>query len=267
MSSHLVPLEGLGTVELSVEEQGSGSPVLLLHGGAGPISVAGFARLLANEGSAHVFAPVHPGFNGTPRPEWLSTVARLTDVYAHWVAQLDLDDFTVIGNSIGGWIACELALRAPERVGRLVLVDAVGIQVDDHSIADVFSLSPAELSKLSFHNPAAFPLNPATMSDAQRASLVANRNALALYGGRPPTPDPTLRERLATIAVPTLVVWGESDRVVDPEYGRAFAAAIPGAKFRLLPKTGHVPQIETPAQLLTTILEFTKPSSSGSTPG
>jgi mannose-6-phosphate isomerase-like protein (cupin superfamily) len=161
----------------------------------------------------------------------------------------------VIGNSIGGWIASEMALLGSDRIGRLVLVDAVGIEVAGHPVVDFFSLTLDDVARLSYHDPDRFRIDPAVMSEAQRQVMAGNRAALAVYGGA--MTDPTLRERLGGVGVATLVLWGEADRIVDPDYGRAFAAAIPEARFRLLARTGHVPQIETPRQLLTAIREFT----------
>ena len=91
-------------------EAGTGRPVLLLHGGAGPQSVTGFADLLAQRAPAHVIAPTHPGFGGTPRPESLDSIRGLAELYVGMLADLDLTDVTVIGNSIGGWITAEMAL-------------------------------------------------------------------------------------------------------------------------------------------------------------
>jgi pimeloyl-ACP methyl ester carboxylesterase len=137
-----------------------------------------------------------------------------------------------------------------------VLVDAVGIEVEGHPVTDIFPLALDELSRLSYHDPAAFRIDPAAMTEAQRAGMAANRAALIVYGGEPTMPDPTLRGRLSQVTLPTLVLWGDSDQIVDPDYGRAFAAAIPGARFQLLPATGHVPQIETPEQLLRAIWDY-----------
>ncbi len=256
MMSRTVTTHPFGPVEISVAERGAGEPVLLLHGGAGPPSVAGFAQLLTDRHPVQVYTPTHPGFGGTPRPDWLNSVARLAKVYAQLLDQLELRDVTVIGNSIGGWIAAELALLQSRRLRRLVLVDAGGIAVEGHPIADFFHLSMDEVTKRSFHNPAKSPLNVATMSDPQRAVMATNRAALVVYSGQPAMADLTLRDRLSKIDVPTLVVWGDSDQIVDPVYGRAYAAAIPGARFELLGDTGHLPQIETPEQLLTAIWTF-----------
>ncbi len=242
--------------ELTVTEWGAGRPILLLHGGAGPQSIAGFAELLATTEAARVIAPTHPGFGGTHRPETLTTIAGLAELYAGLLTELDLRDVTLVGNSIGGWIAAEMALRDASRIGGIVLVSAVGIEVAGHPVADVFALTLDELMQLSYHAPAAFRVNPAQLSDAQRAVFAGNRAALAVYAGSRSSVDPTLRGRLGGIEVPALVLWGESDRVVDPAYGRAYADAIPRARFQLLPATGHVPQIETPAQLLAPIWQF-----------
>jgi pimeloyl-ACP methyl ester carboxylesterase len=247
------------TVDVTLTERGAGHPVLLLHGGAGPLSVAGFAERLGAGQPARVLTPTHPGFGGTPRPDPLASIGGLAALYVALLERLDLREVTVIGNSIGGWVAAEMALLDASRIGRLVLVDAVGIVVEGHPVADVFSLSLPELMQLSYHDPAPFRVDPSTFSDAQRAGMAANRAALAVYGGKPSVGDPTLRGRLAGISVPTLVVWGESDRVVDSDYGRAYAAAIPGARFQLLPATGHVPQIETPDQLLGALGAFVAP--------
>jgi pimeloyl-ACP methyl ester carboxylesterase len=99
------------------------------------------------------------------------------------------------------------------------------------------------------------------MSEAQRVVVAGNRSSLATYGGHSMT-DPSLRGRLANVTAPTLVLWGESDQIVDPEYGRAYAAAIPGATFILLTATGHMPQLETPEQLRAPIGDFAEATAS-----
>jgi pimeloyl-ACP methyl ester carboxylesterase len=239
-----------GKVDVTIADRGKGQPFLLLHGGAGPQSVGAFAELLSDRRQARVITPTHPGFAGTIRPAWLTDITGLAESYSRLLDDLDLTDVIVIGNSIGGWIAAELALRGSDRLSGIVLVDAVGIEVEGHPVADVFPLSMDELSRLSYHDPARFRIDPDTLSEDQKLGMAANRAALGIYGGRPAMVDPTLRERIAKIAVPTLVLWGESDQIVDPDYGRAYAAAIPDARFHLLAGTGHVPQIEAPEQLL-----------------
>jgi len=203
-----------------------------------------------------VITPVHPGFGGTDRPDDLTDMRGLALLYLNLLDDLDLHDVTIVGNSMGGWIAAEMGARGSDRIGKIVLVDAVGLEVKDEPVVDIFPLTPAELAKLSFHDPEKFTLDPTTMTEQQRTVMAANRTALATYGG-PTMTDPTLQDRLPGISVPTIVLWGEADQIVTPAYGQALAAAIPGAKFRLLTGTGHVPQVETPHQLLTEVLTFT----------
>jgi pimeloyl-ACP methyl ester carboxylesterase len=245
-----------GDVDLTFDEQGEGHPFLLLHGGAGPQTVAGFAGLLADQRPAQVITPVHPGFDGTTRPDWLTDISALAHLYVRLLDELGLADVTVVGNSIGGWIAAETALLRSGRISSAVLVNAVGIQVPGHPVADPATLTPAELSALAFHDPVKFAVDPGSFSEAQRAAAAANRAALQVYSGPHTMADPTLRERLAKVAHPVLVAWGESDHVVDTAYGMAYAAAIPGARFELLLRTGHMPQIETPGQLLPVVWDF-----------
>jgi pimeloyl-ACP methyl ester carboxylesterase len=159
---------------------------------------------------------------------------------------LGLEDVTVIGNSVGGWIASEMALLGSPPIGGIVLLDAVGIEVEGHPVADVSGLSVPEIQALSFHDPTPFRVDPATIPDAQKAVMAANGATLAVYAGSPAMADPTLVDRLGGIAVPTVVLWGESDQIVGTDYGRAYAAAIDGARFEVLPGTGHLPQMETP---------------------
>ena len=255
MTTYDITVDGTGPVPLTVTSRGEGRPVLLLHGGAGPQSVDAFADLLAASGGFRVVTPVHPGFGGTPRPEALSTPRNLARLYAALLAELDLTGVTVVGNSLGGWIASEMALLHSARLDRAILVDAVGIEVPQYPVVDFFSLSPDQISQLSYHDPVTFRFDPSAFPPEQQAILARNREALAVYGGQSMV-DPDLAGRLAGVTVPTLVLWGEADRIVRPEYGRALAAAIPTARFQLLPATGHVPQIETPEQLLAAVRDF-----------
>lgn len=211
---------------------------LLLHGGAGPATMTGFARLLTERTGAPVRTPTHPGFGGTPG------LPSVRDLAAHYVDLLEESDVVVIGNSFGGWVAAEIALLGDPRVSGAVIVDGIGIDVEGHPVTNVRGLTPADLRKLSFHDPDKAP--PADGPGPDVAALVA-------YAG-PTMSDPTLRGRLGDVPIPVHVIWGESDGIVDVEYGRAYADAIPDATFTVLPESGHLPQVETPVELLTSIL-------------
>jgi pimeloyl-ACP methyl ester carboxylesterase len=244
---------GIGPVELTVEERGDGHPVLLLHGGAGPQSFAAFAQLLAEQSNCRVLTPTHPGFGGTPRSDRLNSVAGLAALYVGLLDDVGFEGVTVVGNSVGGRIAAEIALLNSRHITGIILLDAVGIEVEGHPVADVSGLSLPEIQALSFHDPTPFRVDPSNIPDAQKAIITANGAALAVYAGSPAMADPTLLGRLSGITIPTLVLWGESDQIVEPAYGEAYAAAIYGARLEILPATGHMPQMETPDLVLQTI--------------
>ncbi|MFG2715152.1 alpha/beta fold hydrolase [Streptomyces goshikiensis] len=246
-------------VPFTVDETGSGRPVLLLHGGAGPASMRPFAALLAERHSARVLLPTHPGFDGTPRPATLDGIRALAAAYTALLAERGLTGVTVVGNSIGGWIAAEMGLLDEGRIAASVILNGVGITVPGHPLADFFALRPDEVAALSFHDPARSPLAAADrFTQAQRATMAANRETLSTYAGREMA-DPTLAGRLAATRVPTLVAWGTADRIASLGYGEAYAAAIPGAVFQPLADTGHLPQLETPETVLAAVAEFTTP--------
>ncbi len=239
---------------LRIDERGSGRPILVLHGGAGSQSVSGLAEALSMR--AHVLLPTHPGFMGEPRPEWFDSVDDLALAYLELLERLDLRDVLVIGSSLGGWIASEMAIHDTTRLGGLVLIDAGGIRVDGHPVVDVSTLKPDELLALSFYNPAPYRVDPATVTPEQAAIRAANVKTLYVYDQGLGMGDPKLRRRLGRVKIPVLVMWGKSDRVIDPEYGRAYAQAFPNARFELIPEAGHLPQIEQPEQTIRLVWEF-----------
>jgi pimeloyl-ACP methyl ester carboxylesterase len=257
ISTYTVPTS-FGDVPVTLTDRGQGRPVLLLHGGAGPDSVNGLAGLLAARYPLRVLTPLHPGFGGTPRPAALDSMAGLAELYLNLLTQLGLAGVTVAGSSIGGWIAAEIALRAAgsgERVERLILIDAAGLDSAEHPIMDFFSLTLDQVAELSYAHPEGHQIDLSALTDAQKAIFAGNRAALETYGGRAMA-DPTLEARLSGLTVPALVIWGEADRIVTPGYGKQYAAAIPGASFRLMPDAGHLPQLETPEPLVTEITQF-----------
>jgi pimeloyl-ACP methyl ester carboxylesterase len=256
ISTRALDVTDIGPVELTYADQGTGRNFLLLHGGAGPVSVSSFADLLSNDRAARVLTPTHPGFLGTPRPDALRDVKGLAALYVTLIEDLELSDVTVIGNSIGGWIAAEVATLNSPRVSAVVIMDAVGIDVDGHPVADVSTKTFPEIQSLSYFEPEKFRIDPTTFSDAQRAMMATNFATLSLYAGGSSMVDSTLYSRLRTIRVPTMVIWGESDGIADVEYGRAYAAAIEGAAFVEMERAGHLPQLEAPDRLLPLVITF-----------
>jgi pimeloyl-ACP methyl ester carboxylesterase len=242
-------------MDISYTDQGAGRPVLVLHGGGGPATVASLAGHLA--AASRVLAPTHPGWNGVARPELIATVSDLANEYLAWLDREDLADVVVIGSSIGGWVAAEMALAdRSHRITGLVIVNAAGVDVPGQPIRNIAGLDPLQIAQYSFHDPATFRAGQPAPTPQSIAMQRANQQSLAALAGDPYMHDPTLLVRLAGIGIPTLVVWGESDRVVTAEYGRAYAAAIPGSRFELVPEAGHLPHLERPAETFALIDAF-----------
>lgn len=246
---------GLGVTVQEFGEHRDGAAVLVLHGGAGPRSMAGFAAALSEH--AHVVVPTHPGFDGTARPENVDTVADLACAYLDLLDELGLDGVLVAGSSVGGWIAAEMALRDTRgRIGALVLLGSTGITPEPPlAIADPAELGPVRTGELAFHNPA-LRLDPAALSEQQKTAMAANQRALAVYAGAPFCHDPKLRGRLHRVTVPVLVIAGEQDGIVPLEYERQLAGAFPRATFRPIAEAGHFPHLEQPASVMASIGDF-----------
>jgi pimeloyl-ACP methyl ester carboxylesterase len=245
-------------VDLEILRRGAGRPVLLLHGFAPVAPDAAFLDALA--GHVEVIAPTHPGFGASTRPADLDTVYDLVHLYVALLARLPYDRVTVMGLSFGGWLAAELAVACPQRLDKLVLVDAVGIKVSDREtpdILDVFNTSPAEVRRRAWHDPRSAP-DFDEMSDEALVAHARNRDALCLYAWHPYLYNPSLRRWLATIDLPTLVLWGASDGIVTPAYGRAYAGLIPGARFDAIDAAGHHPEVEQPVAFVERVLAFLK---------
>ncbi|HXH12521.1 MAG TPA: alpha/beta hydrolase [Alphaproteobacteria bacterium] len=252
-SMSTITLQG---VALRVTRQGEGTPLLLLHGGDGPQDrLPFFQRLTA---WFDVIAPTHPGFGGSIIPEHFDGLDDLVYLYLDLLDALDLRDVVLLGFSMGGWAAAEIAVRNTSRLAKLILVDAVGIKAgtrETRDIADIFAMPAPAVAKLLFHDPSLAP-NPATMTDEQLTVVAADRIAHALYTWDPYMHNPKLRHRLHRIDVPTLLIWGASDGVVPVAYAEAYRALIPGARLVVIPDAGHLPHVEQPDLLLDRILSF-----------
>jgi pimeloyl-ACP methyl ester carboxylesterase len=231
---------------VTLMEAGSGRPAVVLHGGGGPFTVASIAEHLAE--TMHAITPTHPGWNGTPRPDWLSGIDDIARAYLGYLEDNDLRDVLVVGSSLGGWIGAEMAVRDDaRRISGLILLDAVGVDVDGQPIRDFFALDARGVAEYSFHDADRFFVDPATVSEEQAARQRANMTTMRIVAGEPYMHDPTLLDRLGRINIPVLVIWGASDRIVTPAYGAAYAAAFGQARIEIVRDAGHLPQIEQPA--------------------
>ena len=251
-------------VQLRVLEGGpaGGRPVLFLHGVAGLLEEHEFLDLVAAR--HRVYAPELPGYGesgGEDRYEdMLDFALHAWDV----VGALGLAGHrvSVVGHSMGGMIAAEMACLAPEALDRLVLVDALGLWLDEHPIPDMFSFLPFEFADHLFQDPArgtALLTGGVDFSNdaAMRDFLVANARRLGTAGKMLfPVPNRRVSKRLYRLTTSTLVVWGESDRLVPPVYAGHWAELLPHARVSTVAGAGHMVPYEQPKALAREVLDF-----------
>lgn len=242
---------------VDLTSRGTGPIALVLHGAEGVEADRELVEALAQQFT--VLAPSHPGFGLSPRPDWCDSVEDLAYLYLDWLEKTAACDVLLVGLQFGGWVAAEMAVRDCSRLSRLVLVDPVGIKVggrEDRDITDVFAISRNELDRRLYADPSAGPGDLTQASEEQALHIARNEEALAMYGWEPYLHNPRLRRWLRRISVPSLVLWGDHDGIVDTDYGRAYAAAIPDAHFEVVDGAGHRAQTERPKQVAKLVTDF-----------
>jgi len=236
--------------------RGKGRPILFLHPHIGLHgSEALIARLAAH---GEVIAPSHPGYGHSELPPGMSTVDDMAYLYLDLLEELELRDVTLVGASFGGWIAAEIATKTTERIARLVMMGAVGVKVgprDKSDVVDIFATPRSRWVEVSFQDQNFWHRDYESLSDDELTVIARNRESTALFAWNPYMYNPKLKARLHRIRVPVLFLWGEADRFASPEYGRAYAAAIPGARFELVSDAGHFPHIEQAERVARRIAE------------
>jgi pimeloyl-ACP methyl ester carboxylesterase len=243
---------------INLRRGGAGAPLLYLHGASGAPVILPFMEQLA--GSFDVLVPEHPGFGLSDEPEWLENIHDLAYFYLDFLRRLDLRNVLVVGSSIGGWLALEMAVRDTSRIRSLVLVAPAGISVPGLQPADIFMWSPEELVRNLFHDPklaAARLAEPVTPEQVDIA--LKNRHAAARLAWEPRLHDPFLHKWLHRITVPVKIVWGENDRILPVGYARAFRELLPDAELDVIPACGHLPQVEHADRFCERVLRFASP--------
>src|SRR5437016_3096307 len=237
----------VNNIRVELIERGRGKPLLFLHPEIGIEPVSPVLDQLASR--TRVLAPVHPGFGRSEQPRSFDTVDDLAYFYLDLLEHLDLRQIVVVGVSLGGWIAAEIAIKSSARLSHLVLGNPVGVKVGDREhrdIVDIFAITDDEFLALAYCNAAAGKRDYKAMPDAEVKAAARNREATARYAWSPYMHDPKLKGRLHRVTVPTLMLWGMHDRVLSEAYGRAYCAAIPGARFETMAGAGHFPHVEEP---------------------
>lgn len=243
--------------ELRVMRGGKGPPIIVLHRDIGTLDTLPFYDRLAD--NHLVLIPNHPGYGASPRPDWVRSVRDIAVVYRALVGNLGLQQATLVGLGFGGWIAAEMAVRSTHHFSHLVLTAPLGIKVGgvtERDIADMHAITSADFMRLAWADPQRGAIDYTALPESELAAIVRGREALALFGWKPYMHNPRLKRWLHRIDRPTLLLWGEHDRIVTPTYGEAWRAEIPGARLDVIRDAGHFPHWEQPAEFVRRVAEF-----------
>ena len=234
---------------------GQGAPLLFLHGANGAGRWMPFMAELAK--NFDVIVPEHPGYGKSDTPAWLDTVGDLANFYLSFMKHFGLENVTLVGTSMGGWIASEVAVRDASRIGKLVLVASAGLRVKGTPPGDLFLWTAEQLTRNLFHSQElvekmlAMPL-----SDEDRDVGAKNRLMTARLAWSPRLYNPELEKWIHRVETPTLVLWGRNDALIPVAYADRFRDAIPGAKVKIFDACGHLPHAEKSADFVAAINEF-----------
>ncbi|HYU68833.1 MAG TPA: alpha/beta hydrolase [Burkholderiales bacterium] len=240
---------------ITLKRCGSGPKLLYLHGANGAASVRPFMEELAK--GFNVLVPEHPGFGGSDEPDWLDNIHDLAYFYLDFLEQLDLKDVLLVGASIGGWLALEIAVRDTSRIRALTAVGPLGIYVPGLKRGDLFLWSPEEkVRNLFFDQKIAEQMLAQPTTPEQIETEVKNQYTVARLAWEPRMFDPHLAKWLHRVRVPTQIIWGDSDRVLPAGYAADFKKLIPHARVDIVARCGHTPHVEKPQEFARLVREF-----------
>jgi pimeloyl-ACP methyl ester carboxylesterase len=247
-----------------------GRPTVIMHGGDGPAFVYLHSTLgesfrwlpFYQAWSKHftVYVPTHPGFGKSGGFAQIDTVEDMAFHYVELFDALGLGEVILGGVSLGGWIAAEFAVRWPERVKKLWISGSPGLWVDEEPLPDLFRevADPDKLRARVFHDPkgpmAQMVIVPNPDEERRLAGYQAMTVLARLVWERPY--DPKLAERLHRVQCPTLLLWGEHDRLVPPSYGQAYKKYLPHAEWKIIPECGHLGMFEKEAEFVEAVTRF-----------
>ena len=248
----------VGGSKVHLLKGGSGEPLVLLHGAGGNSGWLRYVQELADQFT--VYLPSHPGYGQSERPEWLESIPDLASFYTWFFEIHRLEGTRAIGFSMGGWLAAEMAVMCSHAFSKLMLVDAAGIKPQQGEIADIFIISPAQITELLFHDPSQAPeyeeIYGQTPSPEQVEIAESNREMAVRLCWKPYMYDLRLPGLLNRVTIPTRIVWGREDRLVPLECAGLYQKAIPGSDLVVIENCGHVPQVEKPDEFVRAALEF-----------
>lgn len=250
----LIDIQGL---KLELVIKGKGAPLLFLHGMDGLESCAQIIDILAKDFT--VYAPSHPGFGASELPRAFSTIDDLAYFYLDLLDHFDLRNVTVAGFSMGGWIAAEMLVKNASRVAKLVLGAPLGLRTTtkrESQVTDLFMLNPKEVDSFMQVTPPAKNVNLSALPERTLERIARNAEAVCLFGWSPYLYDPKLHLRLHRIKVPTVLLWGEQDRLAPLDYAKNFTAGLSQARLETLAACGHRIYVDCPEAAAKRIVSF-----------
>jgi len=248
-----------GGIKLQITKGGTGQPLLLLHDELGHPGWLRYHAALAQHYT--LYMPSHPGCGQSERLDWVMNMRDVAGWYLDALDELGLVQVPVIGGSLGGWLAAEMAAMCPQQFTRLVLVGAMGVRPPVGEIFDMFLVVSRNYLAVSFADPANTPeyqqLYGADPTPEQAETWELARELASLVGWRPYMHNPGLPHLLRRLRkLPTLIVWGRQDAIVPLSAGEAYHQAIPGSRLVVLDHCGHRPEIERADEFVRLVREF-----------
>ena len=244
-----------GGTKLHVKRGGRGRPVLVLHHETGTLDDLPFYDALA--ANHEVIVPHHPGYSRSERPDWMRSVRDIAVIHRGLLSEFKIAPAALVGLGFGGWIAAEMATMAPADVSHLVLVGAMGIKPPQGDILDLAVTGYMDYARAAFHDQKAFDrVYGAEPSVDQLEMWDICREMSFRIAWKPYMYSQTLPHLLRGVKVPTLIAWGDKDRIVPPSTAKRFLAALPDAKLEIIKDCGHCVDLEQPERLARLVTPF-----------
>lgn len=241
-------------LKLHLSRAGRGAPVLVLHHDIGTPDTLPFYDALAAQ--YDVLVPHHPGWGKSERPQWMRHPRDIAAIYAWLLADLNLSGVSLVGLGFGGWIAAEMASQAPTAFKKLVLVGAMGIKPPEGDIADQAIVSYIAYPKSGFHSESAFAAIYGDVTTDQLEAWDIAREMSFRTAWKPYMYSQTLPHLLGGVRAPSLIIWGDDDKIVPVSAGHEYARRLPGASFATVPECGHFAEMEKPDAVAGLCLDF-----------
>jgi pimeloyl-ACP methyl ester carboxylesterase len=248
----------VGGIDVHAWVGGRGDPLLVLHGAGANRGFTRWVRQVAEHFT--VWAPTHPGFGLSGDADWMEGIDDLARFHLWFIEAAGLGQPHVLGHSIGGWTAAEMATMSPRSIDRLILVAPTGLKPEQGEILDVFYYPDSQLQDMIVHDPATVPewdeLYGRSPTPAELEIAVRAREMTARLSWQPYMHNPRLARFLPRVVNPTLIVWGREDRVVPVVCGEQYRRCLPNASLAVLERCGHLPPVEQPDQFARLVLDF-----------